>query len=199
VPVKLGAQTIGILQTGQVMRQKPTGASFQLAVNQAKKLGVDIDNTRTKRAYFETPVAAQAKLDSVASLLVIFADHLAMKSNQIVMQTKNVEPPFVTRAKLFVREHYTEDLTLRMVSSAVNSSHFYFCKQFRKATGFSFTEFVARTRIEMAKHLLLNRNLRISEIAYKIGFQSLSQFNRAFKKIVGRSPTEYRGLLPAAS
>lgn len=199
VPVKLGAETIGILQTGQVMRRKPTGASFQLAVNQARKLGVDIDNTRTKRAYFGTPVAAQAKLDSVASLLVIFADHLAMKSNQIVMQTKNVEPPFVTRAKLFIREHYTEDLTLRMVSTTVNSSRFYFCKQFRKATGFSFTEFVTRTRIEMAKHLLLNRNLRISEIVYKIGFQSLTQFNRAFKKIVGRSPTEYRGLLPAVS
>jgi len=51
-------------------------------------------------------------------------------------------------------------------------------------------------QIEKAKNLLLNRNSRVSEIAYQIGFQSLTHFNRAFKRIVGHSPTEYRGLLP---
>jgi len=79
----------------------------------------------------------------------------------------------------------------------VNTSVFYFCKQFRKATGLSFTEFVSRTRIEKAKNLLLNPNLHITEIAYAIGFQSLTQFNRTFKKIMGQSPTDYRGNLPA--
>src|SRR5437868_598990 len=78
VPVKLGSQTIGFLQTGQVMRQKPTGASFNLAVAKAEELGVDIDNAKAKDAYFATPVASQKKLDSVSSLLSIFADHLSM-------------------------------------------------------------------------------------------------------------------------
>jgi len=197
VPVKLGLQTLGFLQTGQVMRQKPTATSFHRAILQAGKLGVDIDNVLTKQAYFETPVASQKKLDSVSSLLAIFAEHLAMQSNYIMMQKTVVEPPFVTRAKQFISEHYTEVLSLRMVSNNVNTSRFYFCKQFRKATGFTFTEFVSRTRIEKAKTLLLNRNLRVSEIAYEIGFQSLTHFNRAFKKIIGQSPTAYRGTLPA--
>ena len=65
-------------------------------------------------------------------------------------------------------------------------------------TGATFTEFVSRTRIERAKNLLLNPNLRISEIAYEIGFQSLTHFNRVFRKIVGESPTDYRGHLPKA-
>ena len=63
----------------------------------------------------------------------------------------------------------------------------------------SFTEFVSRTRIEKAKNFLLNENLRISEIAFAVGFQSLTHFNRVFKKIVGQSPTSYRDQLPAAA
>lgn len=199
VPVKLGSQTIGFLQTGQVLRQKPTEASFQRAVDQAGKLGVDIGNEPTKRAYFKTPVASRTKLETVSNLLAIFADHLAMKSNQLVVQQGNAEPPIIARARQFIREHYTEDLSLGRVSSAVNTSRFYFCKQFRKATGLSFVEFVSRTRLEKAKNLLLNLNLRVSEIAFAAGFQSLTHFNRVFKRVERLSPTEYRSRLPAAT
>jgi AraC-like DNA-binding protein len=196
VPVKLGVETIGFLQTGQVMRRKPSAASFHRAVTQARKRGVDITNAPTKQAYFEIPVASPEKLASVSGLLAIFADHLSIKSNELMIQTARSEPPFITKARQFIRERFAEDLSLRTIASAVNTSRFYFCKQFRKATGLSLTEFVSRTRIEQAKNLLLNRNLRVSEIAYAIGFQSLTHFNRAFKKIVGRSPTAYRGLMP---
>ena len=198
VPVKLGAQTIGFLQTGQVMRQKPTMAAFNRAVAKAEGLGVDIDNAKAKEAYFATPVASQKKLDSVSSLLSIFADHLSMKSNQIAVQTANAEAPIIRKAKEFIREHHTEDLSLGQVAAAVHTSIFYFCKLFRKVTGTTFTEFVSRTRIEKAKNLLLNPNLRISEIAYEVGFQSLTHFNRVFKNVVGESPTGYRTRLPKA-
>ena len=61
-----------------------------------------------------------------------------------------------------------------------------------KATGLNFTDYVSRVRIEKAKNLLLNPHLRVSEIAYEVGFQSLTHFNRVFKKIIGQSPTNYR-------
>jgi AraC-like DNA-binding protein len=199
VPVKLGPQTIGYLQTGQVMRHPPTVASFHRAVAKAKELGVEINNEKAKAAYFATPVVAQKKLDSMASLLSIFADHLAMKSNQIAMQAASAEPPIITKAKQFIREHHTEDLSLGQVATAVHTSIFYFCKLFRKVTGTTFTEFVARTRVEHAKNLLLNPNLRVSEIAYEVGFQSLTHFNRVFKKVSGESPTAYRERLPKAA
>lgn len=198
VPVKLGTQAIGFLQTGQVMRQNPTEASFQRAVKQAADRGVDIDNGQTRQAYFKTPVASQKKLDAVSGLLVIFADHLAMKSNQLILQTANVETPIIAKAKQFICEHFTENLSLDRVSSTVNTSRFYFCKQFRKATGLSFTEFVSRIRVEKAKNLLLNPHMRVSEIAFAVGFQSLGHFARMFKKIAGHSPSDYRDTLPAA-
>ena len=197
VPVKLGGETIGFLQTGQVLRQKPTTASFKRAVAQGTELGIDLSNAR--EAYFSTPVATQEKIDSATNLLVIFADHLSMKSNQIVVQTTNAEPPVITKAKQFIAEHHSEDLSLAQVAKFVHTSVFYFCKLFKRSTGVNFTEYVSRIRIEKSKNLLLNRNLRISEIAYEVGFQSLTHFNRTFKNIVGESPTEYRGHLPKSA
>jgi AraC-like DNA-binding protein len=71
-------------------------------------------------------------------------------------------------------------------------SAFYFCKTFRKVTGVTFVDYLARLRIESVKSLLLNPHKRISEAAFEAGFQSLSQFNRVFRRIAGEAPTVYR-------
>ncbi len=199
VPVKLGSETIGYLQTGQVMRQKPTEASFQRAVAQAEGLGVDLDKEKARKAFFGTPVVPSKRMESISNLLSIFAEHLSLKSNQIAVQTANAEPPVITKARQYIEAHHTEEIGLGQVAQAVHTSLFYFCKLFKKATGINFTAYVSRVRAEKAKNLLLNPNLRVSEIAYEVGFQSLTHFNRVFKKIVGESPTEYRGHLPKAA
>jgi len=62
----------------------------------------------------------------------------------------------------------------------------------------SFTEYVSRLRTAKAKKPLLNPNLRVSEIAYEVGFQSLTHLNRVFKRILHESPTEYRQRLQPA-
>jgi AraC-like DNA-binding protein len=129
---------------------------------------------------------------AVVKLLTIFAQHLSMLSNQVVVRQENSEPPVITRAKEYILEHQTEELSLGQVAKAVNISTFYFCKMFKKVTGINFTDYLSRVRIEKSKNLLLNPNLRVSEIAFEVGFQSLTHFNRVFKKILGQSPTEYR-------
>jgi AraC-like DNA-binding protein len=198
VPVRLGNQTLGFLQTGQVFRRKPTNAQFARVAERVEKLDLDVNGEELKKAYFGTPIVSPARMDSVTNLLSIFADHLSMKSNQIVVQQANDQPPVITRAKQFILDHLTEDLSLSRVANAVHTSFFYFCKLFRKVTGITFTEFISRARIDKAKNLLLNPNLRVSEIAYEVGFQSLTHFNRVFKKIAGQSPTQYRSHLPKA-
>ena len=137
------------------------------------------------------------KLDAVASLLGFFAEHLAIQSNQIAVQKASAEPPVITRAKRFIEDHHREDLSLSQVAASVHTSLFYFCKIFKRHTGVSFTEYVSRVRTEKVKRLLLNPNLRVSEIAYEVGFQSLTHFNRVFKRILHESPTEYRERLQA--
>jgi AraC-like DNA-binding protein len=196
--VRLGNETVGFLQTGQVMRQKPTVAQFNRVAEQLEELDLEVSRDAVKEAFFQTPVVSQKKLDAITHLLSIFGEHLSMTSNQIAVQQANAEPPVIARAKQYIQENQTEELSLGQVASAVHTSPFYFCKLFKKVTGFHFTDYVSRTRIERAKNLLLNPNLRISEIAYEVGFQSLTHFNRVFKRIVGQSPTKFRAQLPTA-
>jgi AraC-like DNA-binding protein len=195
VQVKLGDKIVGFLQTGQVFRKAPTEALFKKVLRLTKEWGIESNQRELREAFFGTRVISPKQHDSVIKLLSIFAQHLSMLSNQIVVQQENSEPPVIRRAKEFINEHQTEDLTLGQVAKAVNTSTFYFCKMFKKATGINFTDYLSRVRIEKSKNLLLNPNLRVSEIAFEVGFQSLTHFNRVFKKILGQSPTEYRAKL----
>lgn len=195
VPVRLGNKVIGFLQTGQLFRRKPTEAQFEQAARLVAGWGVDAEIETLREAYFSTRVVGTREHESIVKLLSIFAQHLSLLSNQLVVQQINAEPPMIARAKEYIQQHQTEDLSLGQVAKAVNASTFYFCKMFKKVTGINFTDYVSRIRIERAKNLLLNRNLRVSEIAFEVGFQSLTHFNRVFKKILGQSPTEYRAQL----
>jgi AraC-like DNA-binding protein len=195
VPVRLGDRLIGFLQTGQIFRKKPSEAQFERVAHQVTEWGVQADREALHQAYFDSRVVPAKQHEAVVRLLAIFAQHLSMLSNQIVVQQENAEPPVITRAKEYIQEHQTENLRLGHVAKAVNTSTFYFCKMFKKVTGINFTDYLSRVRIEKSKNLLLNPNLRVSEIAFEVGFQSLTHFNRVFKKILGQSPTEYRSQL----
>lgn len=153
------------------------------------------DNDELDQTFFDTNVVSSKQHESVVKLLTIFAEHLSLLSNQVLLQQENSEPPVIARAKEYIHQHHTEDISLGQVAKAVNTSTFYFCKMFKKTTGINFTDYLSRVRIEKSKNLLLNRNLRVSEVAFEVGFQSLTHFNRVFKKILGQSPTEYRAQL----
>ncbi len=197
VPVRMSDRLVGFLQIGQVFRKKPTQAQFNKVVELCKKWGIEATRETLKKAYFAGKVVSQKEHDSAIKLLNIFSQHLAMLSNQVFIQQENSEPPVITKARAFIHEHQTEEISLGQVAKAVNMSSYYFCKMFKKVTGINFTDYVARVRIEKSKNLLLNPNLRVSEIAFEVGFQSLTHFNRVFKKILGQSPTEYRAQLLA--
>jgi AraC-like DNA-binding protein/ligand-binding sensor protein len=198
VPIRVGNHLIGFLQTGQVRTKKPTRKQFLRATRQLLEWGLKVDLNQLEEAYFHTRVLTPAEYESMVRLLAIFGQHLSLVSNQLLIQQKNAEPPAITRAKQFIHAHQTDNLSLSQVARAVNTSTFYFCKMFKRATGLHFTDYLSRVRIEKAKNLLLNPNARVSEVAYEVGFQSLTHFNRVFKKVTGQSPTAYRSNLPHA-
>jgi AraC-like DNA-binding protein len=197
VPVLMSDRLVGYLQIGQVFRKKPTQAQFKKTLGLCKKWGVETTPETLRKAYFSGKVISPKEHDSAIKLLTIFAQHLAMVSNQVFIQQENAEPPVIAKARAYIAEHQTEDLSLSQVAKAVNMSSYYFCKMFKKVAGINFTDYVARVRIEKSKNLLLNPNLRVSEIAFEVGFQSLTHFNRVFKKILVQSPTDYRAQLLA--
>ena len=196
VPVRLGGEIVGFLQTGQVRLKPPNRSQFARITKQLLAWGLNVDLKRLEEAYFHSRVLASRQYDAMLRLLTTFAQHLSLISNQLLVQQENAEPPVIRNAKQFILEHQADELSLSKVAKAVNTSTFYFCKMFKRVTGLHFTQYLARVRIEKAKNLLLNPNLRVSEIAYEVGFQSLTHFNRVFKKVTGLSPTDYRKQLP---
>lgn len=198
VPVRIGEKVIAYLQTGQVLMRAPSEKNFRSAMAQLEKWKATMDVEQLRTAYFETRVITKARYGAVLRLLNSFAQHLSLLSNELMITQTAPEAPAITKARAFIAEQLGEELSLEQVARAANTSPFYFCKIFKAATGLTFTDYVARARIEKTKQLLLNPHTRISEAAYAAGFQSLSQFNRVFRRIVGQAPTTYRENLHGA-
>jgi YesN/AraC family two-component response regulator len=199
VPVRVGENLVAFLQTGQVLLHKPTAAQFARTTREILKFGAAVDLKRLEEAYFQSRVVTSKQYEAIVRLLEIFAQHLASLSNQLSVREANAEAPSINRARAFITERHADDLSLGDVAKAVNMSAFYFCKMFKQATGVTFTEYLARVRVEKVKNLMLNPHKRISEAAFEAGFQSLSQFNRVFRKVAGEAPTTYRDRLHAVA
>ena len=195
VPVRLGQQTIGFLQTGQVALTKLNRGTFRALVKWLNAGGAHADWHELERTYLASPQLGQVQYEAMVRLLEVFALHLSLAAEGIATQQNHAEPPLVTRARQFIAEHQGEDIALGDVAKAVHASTFHFCKMFKKATGLTFTHYLSLSRVAKAKKLLANPQLRISEIAYEVGFNSLTHFNRMFRKLSGESPTAFREAL----
>ena len=163
IPVRLGAHVVACLQTGQM-----------------------------RSAYLGSRVVEPKHYEAFLRMLSIFAEHLAAISNQVVTASGELDSPVIQKAKAHIADHLDEEVTLERVARLVNTSACYFCKLFRRGTGLHFVDYIARLRVEKVKALLLNPHTRISEAAFAAGFQSLSQFNRIFKRVVGEQPRVWR-------
>jgi AraC-like DNA-binding protein/ligand-binding sensor protein len=192
VPITVGDRVVAYLQTGQVLHQPASEANFRGVSRRLREMGVDAGLGRFKQAFFRTRVIPRQQYESILRLLTIFAHHLSTMSNQIMVKAAAAEAPAAAKARAFIALHQGEEISLSQVARAVNMSAFYFCKVFKKATSLTFTEYLARVRIERVKNSLMNPHCRVSEAAYEAGFQSLSQFNRMFRRVAGESPSDYR-------
>src|ERR1700758_1953628 len=196
VPVYVGDHILGFLETGEVMLKNPTKKHFASITRQLRAWGYKTDWKQLERAYFRSCVLSPVRYRAMLRLLSLFARHLSILSNQLVGRRENDESTNMTRGRQFIEDPQGEPLLLGRIAHVANISRHYFCKMFKKATGINFTDYLSRVRVEKSKTLLLNPNSRISEAAFACGFQSMTNFNREFKRIVGRSPTQFREALP---
>jgi AraC-like DNA-binding protein len=196
VPIHVGDRLLGFLQTGQVFTKPPTDTQFERTAQLLQQWDVAVRKDYLRDAFFKTRVLSPAQQQSVVAMLTIFAQHLSVVGDQIAAWKVNSEPPVIARARLYIQEHLSEDLSLGLVAKAVNASSFYFCKLFKRSTGVNFVDYISQLRIDKAKNLLLNPSCLVSEIAFEVGFQSLTHFNRVFKKLTGLSPSQYRAQFP---
>ncbi|CAA7392540.1 MULTISPECIES: AraC family transcriptional regulator [Chryseobacterium] len=91
----------------------------------------------------------------------------------------------------YIHENYYKNPNVNDVASMVHLSTAAFCRYFKKQTDMTFTDFVNQYRINQAKTLLL-QEISISEVAYKVGYESISYFNKLFKNLVEETPSDFK-------
>lgn len=198
VPVRLNRQTAGFLVVGPILLHAPNKEQLSRTIAFLKHAGLDPDRARLSAAYFGVPFLAPERHASIARMLIVFAEHLSLLGEQILLEQDPAEPAPVRRARRFIAEHHARPLRLEDAARSANLSTTYFSRMFKKSTAVGFSEYLTRVRIAQARNLLLNPDMNVSEIAFAVGFQSVPHFNRVFKRLVGKSPTEFRGRRKAA-
>ncbi|MCX7710747.1 MAG: response regulator [Clostridia bacterium] len=102
----------------------------------------------------------------------------------------------VMKACEYVLNNVERDITLRDISEQFFISRNYFCSLFKKETGENFLEYVTRAKMERAKILLREHNLKAYEVSSILGYKETAYFSKLFKRYSGYSPTEYRKHIP---
>lgn len=92
----------------------------------------------------------------------------------------------------FVQENYAQPIRLRDVAQLVYLEDSYFCRQFKKHTGFGFQEYLTQLRLQAATNLLTETELSVNAIAEQCGFSGGNYFGDVFKRTYGISPVQYR-------
>ncbi len=101
----------------------------------------------------------------------------------------------VKDAQEYIREHLTEDLSLKLVADKVGVSTAYLSTLFSQYLGCGFIDYLNKTRIEYACNYMQDGEMKIYEIAFRAGFHDEKYFSRVFKKVMGQSPSEYRKMM----
>jgi len=99
----------------------------------------------------------------------------------------------ISRLIDYLKLHFAENITLSSAARYINMSESYLSTMFKKETGVSFVEYLTRLRIEKAAELLKTSDMPSYIIAEKVGYENINYFGRSFKKVMGVSPSQFRG------
>jgi len=98
----------------------------------------------------------------------------------------------IERAKAYIEDNYRDPLALADIAGVACISKFHFCRIFKKTEGICFKDYLNNVRIEKAKELLKDKKISIAEVAFEVGFHSLSHFTSLFKNHLNISPGNFR-------
>jgi len=108
---------------------------------------------------------------------------------------RDVKSPVIHQILKDIEEQYAAEISLKTFSGQYNIHPVYLGQLFHKETNESFAEYINKFRIEKAKELLKDTQLKVQEVANKVGYWETGYFYKQFRKYVGISPTDYKGLL----
>jgi AraC-like DNA-binding protein len=131
------------------------------------------------------------ELMSLFQFLALSDEFETLHVRPISSQTILKQQERMHRVHQFVETNFQKPIDTQQIADEVNLTLPAFCRYFKKATKLTYTDFVNQYRVQFAKKLLI-QDKNVTETCFECGFESLSYFNRTFKKFTGESPSEFR-------
>ena len=182
---------------GDAFKETPEFEAIQQLFSKAY-LGLSFEG-KTKSAVVQKLKQMQqlGHFDQLLCLLEIF-QLLATSTEVVQLNEQDTSIKLFLNDKIrmgaiykYIHANYNETPNVNEVAASVHLSTAAFCRYFKKQTNITFTDFVNQYRITQAKTLLLQHST-VTEACYDVGFESLSYFNKLFKKITGENPSAFK-------
>jgi AraC-like DNA-binding protein len=191
IPILVQGEHVATISSGQVLPERPSPTAFERFRRRLHWL--NIPERRLRQAYNEAPWMPRERLRYVMRLLALFAQQMCNSAWRIRELEAGLERPAIRRARSLVEERF-RDPQLRLCDAAACAgiSVAHFSHVFHRETGVTFTRYVQSRRVEDAKRLLAESSQTVTEICFSCGFNSLTHFNRVFRRGEGCSPSHWR-------
>ena len=142
-----------------------------------------------------SPFDRLIELLNVLRILSESDEYTILNANKIAIEIGKQDNDRINLIFQHVQEHFRSPITLEAIAKEANMTVPAFCRYFKKLTSKTFTQYVNEIRVVQACKLLAEEHLSISEICFESGFNNFSHFNKHFKMVTGKSPSEYRKTL----
>ena len=140
-----------------------------------------------------SPTEQHIKLLSILyKLSLVSKEDRVVLSSSDMRQSRSESSERIDTVLKFISDNYTTNIALEDISNVACMTTNSFCRFFKKMTNKSFTQFLNEIRIRNASRILVQENIPISEVCYIVGFNSITNFNKQFKQIMGATPKKFR-------
>jgi len=190
IPVKVKNAVVAYLRAGQIKLESKVCAEGLIDELASKLPESVVDDLR--ESFANLPELDRETYVNQLVVLGAFSMQLSQISAKI-LEGQSSNSIITDKCKLYIAKHLGDKICLDEMAQYVGVTNSYMCKQFKKFTGLTLVEYINLHRIDLAKKKLASGvEMKIIDLAYACGFQSLSQFNRTFQKFVSQSPSQYR-------
>ncbi len=167
-----------------LMERAKTGIAF---TGETKRIA----GIRLKKLQYMDRFHQFMELMSIFQFLAVSEEFEDLEVRPISSQTILKQQERMHRIHQFVEMNFQKPIDTQQIAEEVNLTLPAFCRYFKKATKLTYTDFVNQYRVQYAKKLLI-QDKNVTETCFECGFESLSYFNRIFKKFAGVSPSEFK-------
>ncbi|NOZ21607.1 MAG: helix-turn-helix domain-containing protein [Planctomycetes bacterium] len=192
VPIIAREKHIATIFSGQAITLAQDRLGFSDIARRVSDL--DIDLRALRQAYNSLPRISAKKLRRMGDLLFLAVTQLAESMSDRAIEQEIVLRQYkpIQTAIGLMKTRLSEPLSAGMIAEVIHLNPAYFSRLFKRITRMTVTDYLTELRIERAKRLLRNTQLRMSEIAHEVGYSRQSYFARKFRDVVGVSPSQFR-------